>query len=51
MRGADVVVEPEMRGIGYTDFHRAEECFRRGARAVEEHGLQRIREVLLAAGL
>jgi hypothetical protein len=26
-----VVIEPDMTGIAFTDFHRAEECIKRGA--------------------
>jgi NTE family protein len=31
LAGADVVIEPDMGGIAFTDFHRAEECIKRGA--------------------
>jgi len=33
LAGADVVVEPDLRHIGYAGFHQAEECIREGARA------------------
>jgi NTE family protein len=32
---ADVVIEPDMGGIAFTDFHRAEECIKRGARTTQ----------------
>jgi NTE family protein len=33
---ADVVLEPDMSGIALTDFHRTEECIRRGAREAQD---------------
>jgi NTE family protein len=46
MAGADVIIEPEMEGIGFTDFHRAEECMRRGAHAVRTHAIPEIKRIL-----
>lgn len=31
LSGADIVIEPDMGGIAFTDFHRAQECIERGA--------------------
>lgn len=36
LSGADVVIEPNMAGIGLTDFHKAEECIRRGELAAQD---------------
>ena len=36
MNGADVVIEPNMAGIGLADFGKAEECIRRGELAAQE---------------
>jgi NTE family protein len=35
LAGADVVIEPELGGIAYTDFQHAADCIRRGAVAAE----------------
>ncbi len=35
LSGADVVIEPNMAGIGLADFHKAEECIRRGELAAQ----------------
>lgn len=35
LAGADVVIEPELGGIAYTDFHHAPDCIRKGAAAAE----------------
>jgi NTE family protein len=35
LAGADVVIEPDMGGISFTDFHRAEECIKRGTRMTQ----------------
>jgi predicted acylesterase/phospholipase RssA len=35
LASADVVIEPEMDSIEFTDFHRAAECFLLGQRAAE----------------
>lgn len=34
--GADIIIEPEVGHIAYTDFHRAEECIRQGELAAQE---------------
>jgi len=36
MGGADIVIEPNMVGIGLADFHKAEECIRRGELAAQD---------------
>ncbi|MFH0769051.1 MAG: patatin-like phospholipase family protein [Chloroflexota bacterium] len=36
LSGADIVIEPNMIGIGLTDFGKAEECIRRGEQAAQE---------------
>ena len=33
MRSADAVIEPDVIGISFTDFHHAEECIEAGAAA------------------
>jgi predicted acylesterase/phospholipase RssA len=33
MRAADAVIEPDVIGISFTDFHRVKECIEAGARA------------------
>ena len=35
LAGADVVIEPELGGIAYTDFQRAADCIKKGAVAAE----------------
>jgi NTE family protein len=35
LAGADVVIEPDMSGIAFTDFHRTEECIKRGTRMTQ----------------
>lgn len=35
LAGADVVIEPELGGIAYTDFQRAADCIKRGTAAAE----------------
>jgi len=36
LREADVVIEPDLRGIAFTDFQRAEECFKLGVRMTQK---------------
>ncbi len=36
LSGADVVIEPDMAGIGLAGFHQAEECIRRGGLAAQK---------------
>ena len=36
LRNADIVVEPQLADIGFSDFHRAEDCIRQGAVAAED---------------
>ena len=36
LSGADIVIEPNMVDIGLADFHKAEECIRRGELATQE---------------
>lgn len=36
LSGADVVIEPDMAGIGLADFGKAEECIRRGEQVAQE---------------
>ncbi len=36
LAGADIVIEPQVRRIGYAGFHQAEECIQLGARAAQK---------------
>ncbi len=36
LRGADIVVEPDMAHIGFADFHRVQECIRQGELATQD---------------
>ncbi len=44
--GADIVIEPELTRVAYTDFHKAEQCIEAGKTAAQK-ALPRIRECLL----
>jgi len=35
LKGADIIIKPQMAGIGYGDFHRARECIRQGQLATQ----------------
>ena len=45
LAGADVVIEPDIGDIGYSDFHRAAECISRGAEAADA-AIPAIKEVI-----
>ena len=45
MKGADIVIEPEVAHIGFADFHRVRECISKGARAAQS-SVPEIKKVL-----
>ncbi len=46
-RGADIIIEPDLSGIGFADFHLAEESIRRGQQAAAD-AIPRIKRLLAA---
>ena len=43
--GADILIEPELTRVAYTDFHKAEECIEAG-RLAAQNAIPKIREIL-----